>query len=89
MTINCPSSFSVNESSDFSCLCQGEKGNPAATVKWKKDGVVIKGPSSLQVLLSRNNITAADAGTYTCEAESFTLVDKKSIKVKVNLNCKC
>ena len=88
VTINCPSSFLVNESSNFSCLCKGENGYPAATVKWIKDGVVVEGPSSLQVTLSRDNVTAADDGTYTCEAESFTLVDEKSIKVKVNLNCK-
>ena len=89
MTINCPSSFSVNESSDFSCLCKGENGYPTATVKWIKDGVVVEGPSSLQVLLPRYNVNAADDGTYTCEAESFTLVTNKSINVKLNLNCKC
>ena len=89
MTINCSSPITVDEDHDLICLCKGENGNPPADVIWydKNDNPIGQKEKEEKILVLRN-VTGADSGTYTCKAQSYTLIDEKSIEVKVLLNCK-
>ena len=89
MTINCSNPITVNEDRDLICLCKGENGNPPADVIWfdsKGNGIGQKEKEN-KILVLRS-VTEADSGTYTCQAQSHTLMDEKSIDVKVSPNCK-
>ena len=89
MTINCSSPITVDENRDLICLCKGENGNPPADVIWyDKNGNSIGQNETEQKILVLRNVTEADREIYTCKAQSYTLMDEKSIEVKVLLNCK-
>ena len=84
MTINCSTSVTLNEGQDLTCLCKGENGNPPAVVMWYNEDPMIGQKEKENKALVLRNLTKTDIGTYTCKAQSYTLVDEKSIKVKVN-----
>ena len=84
MTINCSSPITVVEDDDLICLCKSENGNPRADVVWyDKNNIPIGQKEKEQKSLVLRNVTEADSGTYTCKAQSYTLMDEKSMKVKV------
>ena len=89
MIINCSSPITVDEDNDLICLCKGENGNPPADVVWydKNDNPIGQKENEQKTLVLRS-VTEADSGTYTCQAQSYTLMDEKSIDIKVSLNCK-
>ena len=79
----------MDENRDLICLCKGENGNPPADVIWYDNkGNSIGQNEREQKILVLRNVTEADRGTYTCKAQSYTLIDEKSIEVKVSPNCK-
>ena len=85
VTINCSSLITVDENRDLICLCKGENGNPPADVIWydnEKDLIGVLGKEGKTLVL--RSVTEADSGTYTCKAQSHTLMDEKSMEVKVN-----
>ena len=85
MTINCSTSVTLDEGQDLTCLCKGENGNPPAEVMWyNKNGDPIGQKEKENKALVLRNVTKTDSGTYTCKAQSYTLVDEKSIEVKAN-----
>ena len=89
VTINCSSPITVKEDDDLICLCKGENGNPPADVIWyDKNSNVIGQKEKENKIFVLKSVTAADSRTYTCKAQSHTLMDEKSIEVKVSLNCK-
>ena len=86
MTINCSSPIILDEGDDLTCLCKGENGNPPADVIWynDKNGKPIDQKEKEQKTLVLRSVTEADSGTYTCKAQSHTLMDEGTIDVKVN-----
>ena len=89
MTINCSSLITVEEDDDLICLCKGENGNPPADVIWyDKNSNPIGQKEKEQKTLVLRSVTEADSGTYTCKAQSHTLIHEKLIEVKVSHNCK-
>ena len=75
----------MKEDYDLICLCKGENGNPPADVIWyDKNDNPIGRKEKEQKALVRRSVTEADRGTYTCKAQSYTLMDEKSIEVEVN-----
>ena len=84
MTVNCSSFLTLNEDDDVTCLCKGENGNPPAEVIWyDKNGDPIGQKEKESKALVLRNVTETDSGTYACKAQSYTLVDEKSIEVIV------
>ena len=83
VTINCSSSVKIPKGNDFSCVCRGEGGRPAANVTWYKDGIQIGNTSYEENVLSLSDVNEKDIGTFECAVQSYTLKDKKSIKVIV------
>jgi hypothetical protein len=78
----------VNKSDDIICLCEGEGGNPPANVTWYgKNGQIGETGKEKQTLILRN-VNGTFNGTYTCKAQSHTLIAEKSIKVRVRPNSK-
>lgn len=45
---------------------------PEATIRWVKDGTQVSGTSQSGRILTISDVTATDAGTYTCEASQVT-----------------
>ena len=89
MTINCSSSITVDEDDNLICLCKGENGNPPGDVIWyDRYSNPIGQKEKEQKILVLRNVTKADSGTYTCKAQSHTLMGENSIEVKIALNCK-
>ena len=85
MSINCSSPITVKEDHDLICLCKGENRNPPADAIWYDNkGDFIGVPEKESKTLVLRSVTEADSGTYTCKAQSYTLIDEKSIEVKVN-----
>ena len=89
MTINCSSLITVDEDDDLTCLCKGENGNPPADLIWydKSDNPIGQKEKEQKTLVIRS-VTEGDNGSYTCKAQSHTLMDEKSIDVKVSHNHK-
>ena len=83
MTINCSGPVIIPKGNDFSCVCRGEGGRPTANVTWYKDGIQIGNPSYEENTLSLSDVNEKDNGTFECVVQSYTLKDKKSIKVIV------
>ena len=75
----------LNKGQDLTCLCKGENGNSPADVIWqdKSDNPIGQNEKEQKALVLRS-VTEADSGTYTCKAQSYTLIDQKSIELKVN-----
>ena len=89
MTVNCSGLITVGEDDDLKCLCKGENGNPPADVIWyDSKGNAIGQKEKKQKTLDLKSLAELDEGTYTCKAQSHTLMDEKSIDVKVSHNCK-
>ena len=85
MTMNCSSLITVSEDDNLTCLCKGENGNPPADVIWYDNkGDLIGEPRKESKTLVLRSVTEADSGIYTCKVQSHTLMDEKSIEVKVN-----
>ena len=89
VTINCSSPITVDEDDNLICLCKGENGNPPGDVIWyDKYSNPIGQKEKKQKTLVLRSVAEADSGTYTCKAQSHTLMDENSIEVKIALNCK-
>ncbi|XP_028416916.1 neural cell adhesion molecule 1-like [Dendronephthya gigantea] len=86
VTFSCPDTTTLNEGDDFSCLCEGKNGSPAADVTWFKDGEQIGGTGKKEQLLTLKNVDKSDSGTYKCVAESDSnerYKDEKTMKIIV------
>ena len=84
----CSSPITVNESTDVACMCKAERGNTPKlpSVTWYKDGKQIGNVGKGMRDLKLTNVNRNDAGLYTCKANSYGLMQEKSIQV--NVNCK-
>ena len=89
VTLGCSSPISVNEGDDVVCECRGQGGNPPADVTWFKDNIKIGRTGKEEQVLALSNVDGKNDGTYTCAAQSHVdSTDRKSVEVKVKLNCK-
>ncbi|XP_028399307.1 poliovirus receptor-like isoform X2 [Dendronephthya gigantea] len=84
VTVNCSRYVRKNISDVFSCLCEGQGGNPPARVTWYKDKKISDTGKESQLLMFRVN-SKSDSGEYTCEAKSHeNAVNKTVIELIVN-----
>ena len=88
-TINCSNPTIVNKRDDVICLCEGKGGRPTANVTWyDKNGNQMPETGMENQTLILRNVSGTHNGTYTCKAQSYTLIDEKSIKVEVRPDSK-
>jgi hypothetical protein len=81
----------VDEGGDVLCTCQGQGGNPPASVTWYKDGNKIGETGKEEITLTLTNVSKEDHGSYECVAQSYpseAFRDKAKVEVIVKLNCK-
>ena len=86
MTLNYSSPVILNEGDDFTCECQGQNGNPPASVTWYKNNKQIGKTGMGKQILTLIKVDETDSGTYKCVAESYPNAlfrDEKSIRVDV------
>ena len=83
LTLSCSSLVKVNEGDNFTCVCRGEDGDPAASVTWYKDGKQISRTGKEKKQLTLTNVDKTASGTYKCVAQSHTLTDERSIEIIV------
>ena len=85
--VDCRSPTIVNITDDFTCVCKGLGGNPAADVTWYKGNEQKSGSGKEEQDLNIHNCNKADAGIYRCEAKSHEKA-KNETEVELIVNCK-
>ena len=83
VTVNCSSLITVSIGDDVACLCEGKGGYPPADVTWYKNDVQIGDMEKEQNVLTLNDFSRADSGTYLCIGKSHTFTKVNSIEVLV------
>ncbi|CAB3980615.1 carcinoembryonic antigen-related cell adhesion molecule 1-like [Paramuricea clavata] len=76
-SIHCPSIVRLTEGENFFCLCEDiSTSEVTAQASWLVDGQTFKHSRPFhEEELYLNNVTAADAGFYTCRVRTVTMVD--------------
>ena len=83
---NCSTSLKVKEGDDVVCLCNSKGSNPAPTVSWYKNGLVVNGAGDLKNMLSLKNISRNDNENYSCVVKSLDL--SHATEVVIQVQCK-
>ncbi|CAB4012608.1 carcinoembryonic antigen-related cell adhesion molecule 1 isoform X5 [Paramuricea clavata] len=84
-SIHCPRIVRLTEGENFFCLCEDiSTSEVTAQAAWLVDGQTFKHSRPFhEEELYLNNVTAADAGFYTCRVRTVTMVDDITLEVLV------
>lgn len=84
-SMHCPSIVRLTEGENFFCLCEDiSTSEVTAQASWLVDGQTFKHSRRFhEEELYLNNVTAADAGFYTCRVRTVTMVDDITLEVLV------
>ena len=84
VSVICPSSITLNEGDDFTCVCGSESGNPPGNVTWFKDDALINETATENQMLTLSNVDGTASGYYTCLTLDRKFKDRKTIEMRVN-----
>ena len=81
--MRCPSVVHLSEGENFFCLCEDvSTSEVTGQASWLQDGQSIKHARPFhEEELYLENVTAADAGFYTCRVRTVTMVVERTLEV--------
>ena len=83
--MDCPNIVRLTKGANLFCLCKDiSTSEMTARASWLQDGEIVKNTRLFhEEELYLRNITARDAGVYTCRVRTETMVNEVTLKVLV------